>query len=267
MSLHDAYARMTPFEIAFPDSTVLDDLARAVMEEATARRVDPELPGVFITLGSVDDFVRDVLSPEDPEGALLRYGGLIFHAVHFVRADRPLYLADTSVARRLVDDVPGADPQPPASAGYLQLPQHLFWMAGTEKGAPESLDGLFWFASEKGVIHVLPITSVLPDGPGFGAVPLPEAPLGDAPAWLDADMREGADDYASTLPGHDIDGLYSVETAGEILKLLARFFAYLGSTPAAHETALGPDGSAPREASSEGPRPSALPYTRVTSVA
>jgi hypothetical protein len=119
------------------------------------------------------------------------------------------------------------------------------------------VDGIFWFASAQGVLHVLPITGVRPDGPGFNAVPLPDAPLQDAPQWMDAAMRGSADDYRSVLPGHDLDGLYSVETAGEVLKLLARFFALCEST-----TGLHPAGA---EDVPTGPRPSALAYTRVGS--
>ena len=35
MSLHDAYARTTPLEIAFPDAAVIEDLVRAVHATAT----------------------------------------------------------------------------------------------------------------------------------------------------------------------------------------------------------------------------------------
>jgi hypothetical protein len=263
MSLHDAYARITPFEIAFPHEGSVEDLAQAVMEEASSRGVDPELPGIFITLGSVNDFVRDVLAPDASEGALQRYAALLFQAVQFVRAGRPLYLLDTSATRRLVDDVPSALPRPVSAAGYLQLPQHLFWMGGPGEAVPESVDGLFWFESEREVMHVLPITGVLPDGPGFKAVPLPEAPSSDAPQWMDADMRGDAGDYTSALPGHDLDRLYSVETAGEVFKLLARFFAYLDSAPAPRITVTAPDASESPGTPPEAPQRSALAYTRV----
>ena len=153
---------------------------------------------------------------------------------------------------------------PPESAGYVQLPQHLFWMDGSEGKAPESVDGLFWFVPKTDVIHVLPITGVLLDQPGFTALALPEAPLGDAQQWLDADMRGTGTDYASSLPGHDLDRLYSVESAGEVLKLLARFFAYLESTPAAREDVAG---GGRHESPRKGPRPSALPYARVRAMA
>jgi len=136
-------------------------------------------------------------------------------------------------------------------------------MDGSEGKAPESVDGLFWFVPKTDVIHVLPITGVLSDQPGFTALALPEAPLGDARQWLDADMRGSEPDYSSSLPGHDLDQLYSVESTGEVLKLLARFFAYLESTPAAREDVAAGEGGGPTESRTKGPSPSALPYTRV----
>jgi hypothetical protein len=263
MSLHDEYARTTPFEIAFPDEARLKELVEAVMEESSSRSVDPELPGIFMTLGSVGDFVRELQTPNAPESALHQYGALVFHAVHFARAGRPTYLLETPAARGLVNSAPAGDPRPHESAGYLQLPQHLFWMDGSEGKAPESVDGLFWFVPKTDVIHVLPITGVLSDQPGFTALALPEAPLGDARQWLDADMRGSEPDYSSSLPGHDLDQLYSVESTGEVLKLLARFFAYLESTPAAREDVAAGEGGGPTESRTKGPSPSALPYTRV----
>jgi hypothetical protein len=262
MSLHDEYARVTPYEIAFPDDEAVDRLIRDVDEEASSRGVDAGLPGIFITLGAVGGFVRELRPPDASTEAKDQYGVLAFQAVHFAREGRPLYLLDTAATRYLIEGVPDADPQPPSPAGYLQLPQHLFWMDRLEEGAPESMDGLFWFASGAGVLHSLPITSVLTDQASFRALPLPQAPLRDATEWMHTHARDGEADFASSIPGHDLDRLYSVQTAGEVLKLLARFFAYVGAVPAAGRG--GPPGGEPTAA--QGPRPSRLPYTKVTLV-
>jgi hypothetical protein len=258
MSLHDAYARMTPFEIAFPEPQAIERLLSAIDEEASSRGVDPSLVGVFLTLGSVDDFVRALQPPGGSSSATAQYGALVFQAVHFARAGRPVYLLGTDVVRRIVEEAPAAEAVPPTPAGYVQLPQHLLWMDGGDGGAPESVDGIFWVATGDGELHVLPVTGVLPDGPGFRALPLPEASLADAEAWLHADMRETGADFASALPGHELDGLYAVRTAGEVLKLLARFFAQVAASSAAGEKRPAVSGTPER-----GPRPSALPYTRV----
>jgi hypothetical protein len=97
-------------------------------------------------------------------------------------------------------------------------------------------------------------------------VPLPEAPTADASDWLGLDARGDGRDFASDLPGAELDVLYSVASSGEILKLLSRFWAYVGVVPEAAErcppmpeVAAGDEGS-----QNAGPEPSALPYTRVT---
>lgn len=276
MSLHDDYARVTPYEIAFPDEGAVRRLVHEVEQEASSRGVDPQLPGIFLTLGAVGAFVRDLQAPDAPEEAALELGSLLFQAVHFARAGRLVHLLETAATRYLVEGAPSGEPVPPSAAGYLQLPQHLFWMDAGGDGTPESIDGLFWVASDHGVLHTLPITGMLPEQMAFRALPLPEAPLDDARRWLEADVRQSGPDYASGLPGHDLDRLYSVQTAGEVLKLVSRFFAYLDAVPeAAERVSPDQDGTTEGIATDEGeedraetgPRPSTLPYTRVRLVA
>jgi hypothetical protein len=257
MSLHDAYARRTPFELAFPDAGAVERLIAEIEEEADGRGADPSDPQAFITMGAVGAFIREIQGPDAPPEALHRYGALVFHAVHFASAGSPVFVLGADAARHLVSTAPEGSPTPPGSCGYLQLPQHLFW-TGSDEGAPESIDGLFWTLSSNGLMHVLLITGVRPDRTGFGAVPLPEAPLADASGWLDVQVRDGAADFSSALPGGELDELYSVEAAGEALKLLARFFAYISTAPGAIE-----QHPAGRQESSDPPA-SALPFSRVT---
>jgi len=57
-------------------------------------------------------------------------------------------------------------------------------------------------------------------------------------------MRQAGPDFETTLPGGELEGLYSLETAGEALKLVARLFQYLSEVPAAltaREPASGGD--------------------------
>ena len=262
MSLHDAYARVTPFEIAFPDGDAVERLRLEVDEESSRRGVDSQSPDLFVTLGAVGHFL-DESQPDDPLEGRLEYAALLFHAVHFAREGRPVYLLETAATRYLIEGAPSGAPTPPARSGYLQLPQHLFWMDGDGADAPESIDGLFWFVSDSGGLHSLAITGVLPDRPGFRALRLPAAPMSDAVHWLEAEVRVGGSDYSSSLPGHELDGLYSMTTAGEVLKLLARFFAYLDAAPGANEPPVPPT-SGRVEA---GPLPSRLPFATVKLVA
>lgn len=258
MSLHDDYARLTPLEIAFPDTVRSSALLAAVLEEAPRRGVDAtELDG-FLSLTAVGDFLTELHGAEGPRVALLEYGTLAFHAVHSLRAGMPLFLLTTGAARGLVEaprqSAISAAPSPPTPAGYLQLPQHLFWTR-LEGASPESVDGAFWTVSTAERLHVLPVTGVRPERPGFGTLAVPDAPLAHAAEWVHVTVREDAEDFASDLPGADIDRLYAIRSAGEILKLMARFFAHAAARPGRREL--------PRGASGNAPRPSALPFVRV----
>jgi len=262
MALHDKYARRTPFELAFPDTARAEALAAASFEEAGARGVDAHEPQMFATLGSVGAFLSELRGPDTPPEAVHQYAALAFHGVHFVRAGFPLYLLGSAATRRLVAEAPSHEPRPPRPAGYLQLPQHMVWVEGDEREVPESADGVFWTVAPSGLLHVLLVTGVRPDRPGVGVIPLPVAPLAEAEGWASAsaEMRgeEEGDDFASSIPGASLDGLYGVRTAGEPLKLLARFFARAGADPdslVAHDprSDVGP----------EGPAPSSFPFKRM----
>jgi hypothetical protein len=270
MSLHDEYARLTPIEVAFPDRTVLGELSAAVGKEAERRGVDDTTPEAFMTLSVVAELARTMRGPDASPESTVPFAMLLYHGAHFVRAGSPLYLIGTGATRELVSAAPEHGvPTAPVTAGYLQLPQHLVWTRASRSGgsaAPESVDGVHWTLSGSGILHALPVSGLLPDRPGFGALPLPPAPIADAHQWLDAAVRASGDDFASSLPGGELDQLYEVEAAGEVLKLLARFFVLLDSAAGLLEPCPGPEPSGPgaAEHSAGSPRPSALPYTRVS---
>ena len=100
------------------------------------------------------------------------------------------------------------------------------------------------------------VTGIRPDRPGLGVIPLPPAPLNDAPIWLDLEARGTENDFSASLPGGELDGLYGVSTAGEVFKLLARIFAYISSDQGRLEA------EAPHEGE-QAPEPSCLHYTRI----
>lgn len=275
MSLHDAYARLTPHELGFPDEGALRALAAAVAEEAPRRNLDASELDSFMRLESVGAFLEELRAEGSEPETLLPFAALLFHALHFLGAGRPLFLSSTACARELVAAAPAGEPEPPARAGYLQLPQHMFWMTSGENAPPESLDGFFWSVSDARRLHVLAVTGLRPERPGFGAVPLAPAPLADAPRWLSSTARPADADFRSSLPGAELDGLVQVETTGEVLKLLARFFARAaslevgraeGSMERARDLSAPPtsgEGTTTTSPDPGAPRASALPYTRV----
>jgi hypothetical protein len=262
MSLHDAYARFTPFELLFSEVSDAESLAVAVQEEAEGRGADVDQPHAFVTMGAVTDFIRRIQGEHAPPEAIHQYGALAFHALHFHRAGHPLYLLTTHAARFLVEGAGGADPRPPAPAGYLQLPQHLFWL-DDGSGTPQSVDGIFWRATPSRSLHALLVTGLRADGSGAGVVPLPEAPLGDAASWLDLDARGDGSDFSNPMPGAELDALYLFATSGEVFKLLARFFAYTAAVPGALDAGGAPSEGGAGEGAGA-PEISALPFVRVT---
>jgi hypothetical protein len=260
MSLHDEYARLTPVELAFGDRDRMTSFADEVDREVGGRGGDASDPNRFILLGAVSRTVRGIQREGADPSAVHSYGALAYQSYHFLRADCPLYLLTTRAARYLVDGPPDGPPEAPKEAGYLQLPQHLFWLGHGSEGTPESVDGVFWVRTPAGVLHTLLATGLRPDRVGLSVVPMPDAPAADAADWMSASVREGGSDFSSALPGAELDALYAVESAGEVLKLLARFFAYIASVPKAavrREAALS---STP---TTGGPKPSVLPFTRV----
>ena len=190
---------------------------RIVCSEFFASRVDG-----FLSLSAVGEYLTELHGAEAPRVALLEYGTLAFHAVHSLRAGTPLFLLTTRAARGLVEAAPtaasaaeGAAPAPPTPAGYLQLPQHLFW-ARLEGAAPESVDGAFWTVSATGRLHVLPVTGLRPDRAGFGTLAVPDAPLAHAAEWVHAMVREGGTTQVSNAVK---PRLTSVTVAAETLTM------------------------------------------------
>lgn len=261
MALHDSYARRTPYELAFPDPDAADALVRSVEEEAQARGLDPAALPTFFLLAAVGDFVRELRGPEAPPESLHDYVSLIYHGFHFHRAGCPVNVVGEAAARRLVEGpLPRGAPEPPTPSGYAQLPRHLFWVGGDRPGAPaEPVDGFFWAVDADGALRVLLATGIREDRPGLAVVAVPEAPLAEARDWLDARVREHGGDFATTLPGGELERLYSLTAAGEALKLAARLFAYMDSAPERIESRGVGEG-----ADTGDPAPSRLPYRRIT---
>lgn len=271
MPIHDAYARRTPLELAFPDRETARKALEAIDEEVRKRGSDVRDPAGFVMLGEVGRTLQALRPADSDPEAIHQHGALLFHAWRFRREGGRVYLLTTHALRYLVDADPGADdgegawpPGVPAAAGYLQLPQHLVWSRADADETPESVDGILWSRSGGGTLHAMVVTGIRGDRPGFGAVPLPAAPLDDAAEWLETGMREGNGDFASEMPGAELEGLYEIRTAGEALKLLARFFWYVDRVPGAVIRREPPaEDPSPEAADPGAPEPSAMSYHEV----
>ena len=276
MAIHDAFARRTPYEVAIPGRAFTRDHFPRIRDEAATGQADTRDPARFVFLGAVGHAIDAIAgedrkgAEEDPYGEIRRHGPILFHAFHFWSGGETVLLFSTAAARALVSweaeewtDVPAA----PADSGYLQLPRNLFWGEAVEGGAVEPLDGLFWTVGSEGVVHILAVLGLREDRPGVSVVDLPGV---TPPVFLDAlsqPARALGADFESSLPGAELEGLYSLETGAELVKLLGRAFALLHR----HPESLGALEHPPQEEPSEGgegpapptPRPSALPFRRV----
>ncbi len=268
-----AHARVTPYELAFPGRGFVEAAFGAIEAEAGARGSDLHDPGRFMLLGEVGRLVRDIQGDDRGAEALQRYGALTFHAFHLHRSGECLVLLEATVARYLIETEPswgGWNGDPPAPAGYIQLPRHLFWSQQGSESPPEALDGLFWTVCSGGALWITAVSGIHPARPGFSTLPLPRIPVAEIPRWIREKVRVEGPDFATTLPGGDLDRLYSVTTVGEVLKLTARVLGYWASVPGAlgkRETPVRPSDASEteveRQPSATGSPASTLPFQRL----
>ncbi|MBI4537945.1 MAG: hypothetical protein HY704_00375 [Gemmatimonadetes bacterium] len=267
MSIHDRYARLTPFELAFAANDFAGRRFPAIRDQVEAGGHAPVDPEAFLTLSAVADALGEIMGTEADAAAVPQYGALLYHGYQFWRHDGPLYLLETDVARSLVEAKPvlaGWEAAPAAPAGYVQLPQHLFWARIVDAGPAESLDGFFWSVTGAAAIGALLVLGLRGDRPGLSAVPL--LPLGaeDLRELSMLPAREQGRDFETTLPGGEMERLYSLETVGEAVKLVARALWYLEHFPEAlrrEEPAAAGPGELAELAE---PAPSRLPFYRVS---
>jgi hypothetical protein len=241
----------------------------------------------FDFLSTAADVVREVTPEDAPPEALDQYRALLFHAFHHWSSGRRLIVLEPGAARYLVETSPlldGWDFRTPASSVYLQLPANLFWSSISPEIPPEPVDGFFvTFAEPDNVpgeiaaanrtsalqaspgglevrsLEVLVVLGIRRSRAGFSVIPVStEVGAGIPQPWSGEGRAEG--DFKNVLPGGEIQGLYSMLTTGEVLKLVARAFWYIDRFPDAlvDETA-----GEPRTAESDPPT-SHLDYTRVT---
>lgn len=224
---------------------------RDIRAEAETRGSDLTDPGAFILLGEVGRAIREIQGEDRGGDALHRFGAFLFQAFHFHAAGEALLLLEEPAARLLVESSFQASPwrgEIPREAGYLQLPEHIFWSEPQAEDPAEAVDGVFWAQSSDRTLSLLAVLGLRAGRPGMSLAELPPVKLDDADAWLEGAVRDEGTDFANTLPGGELGGLYTLVALGEALKLLARAFAYLANVP----EALGPVEDAPDSRTLEG---------------
>ena len=260
MPIHDAWLRLTPLERVLPDEEFAGASIVPIANEIEQRDVDPGDPGAFAMLESTGSAADALRAEQDGAGERHQLAVLLYHVFHMLAGDRRHTLVSTAAARWAVEAGGGAtaaEPAPPAGgvrieSRYVQLPQHLFWVRTPDAETPSSLDG--WFRTRVGEdLVIMGVMDVRGPAAGFSVLPLPMLPLADAPAWRSEPIREDGEDFRSDMPGADLEGLYELRTAGELLKLVARL-ELLESTAAGVVRPLAPPSDA-----AGGPEPSRLP--------
>lgn len=264
--------RRTPYELVFGeeyDGRTFPDLEKEIAE----RGVEPRDPERFGFLSLAADAVRAVVPADAPPEALEQYRSLLYQAFNFWRYGKRVYLLDPPLARYLVEGSPSLEDwelELPCPSLYLQLPRNLFWGSISPESTPEPIDGFFVTAAdaEDGLgkpfrrLEVLLVLGIRRDRAGFSVIPIStETGPGIAHIWAEGEGREGAPDFQNILPGGDIQGLYSILTSTEVLKLLARALWYIASYPG--DVALEADAGAAAEKGEESPPRPRLPVHRV----
>ncbi len=268
MPLHDAWLRVTPYELALPGRAFVEEHFPLIAEEAEKRGVDPSDPGRFVLLGAAGAALQEIKGESDDPELIRQHGALLFHAWHLWRNGERIALVPVERVRAVVEEKGGMEgwtPRLPVPAGYVQLPQHLVWVRAGEGDTPESLDGFFWTRSAGDTLSILLVAGIQRDRAGFSVVEIPPLPLAGAGEWLRLRGRETGTDFTPTLPGGELSGLYSVETGGEAVKLAARLLRALESsdrwaTEPPEERQRSPEDE---ESGSAAPVPSRLPWTPV----
>ncbi|MDE2982844.1 MAG: hypothetical protein OXU74_16760 [Gemmatimonadota bacterium] len=301
MATHDAYARLTPYEMLLPDDGFPDRHFAAIGEEAAERGVDAANPAAFVMLGAVQGALAELRAEDASPESANDHGSVLFFAYHLWRTEGTVVLAQQKTMRGLLSGE--SEPQseihkslwekePGGRAGYVQLPQHLVWLeearndpqegrdvsqetrndaeAGrnvsqeTRGNPPESVDGFFWFGDSHGALHLTLVAGMRSDRPGFAVVPVPPLSLDSLPDWAAGPAREGGRDFATSLPGAELDGLLGIRTPAEVFKLAALLLGRMArERPEASpppEVGHRDPGTPEDPPAAAGPRPSALPY-------
>ncbi len=253
MAIHEAYARITPYELLQPDDTWAERHFPGVGDEARQRGTDLWNPAAFALVGAVAGALSEI-RPDDVEGGH-DHGLLVYFAYHIWSTSGDLVLTTAETVRQAIrgpsvpagestaeplqahgvptPDADGATgaPQPETwsvlsgRAGYVQLPQHLVWLEGEEGEAPESVDGFLWAGTPREVLHLAFAAGIRGDRPGFLVVPVPPQPFSEMSAWLGGPARQDGEAFATGLPGAELDGLLGLRTPAEALRLAASLLA------------------------------------------
>jgi hypothetical protein len=219
--------RPTPFDVIFARPGLAERYFPAIAEAlgpASAPGPDRER---FLMLGLVGELMGE-LAPESGE-VTAQIGLLTFHAFHHWQQGGSGRGIDEPTLLGLIrlEGLGDWQLEPPAPAGYIQLPRHVLWVAGSAGQPAEPVDGFFWVTGDPqaNALELLLVLGLHEGRPGVTVIELASGPLPTQGHWGDLQGRAGGEDFSNVLAGGE--RLYGLSTAGEVLKLASRLFWYL----------------------------------------
>jgi hypothetical protein len=253
--------RLTPFELLAANGDLESETLPRIAAEAGSRGVDALDPGTFVMLATVGNLLREMQAPRSTGDraagtGIAHFRALAYQLFRFWREGKPFFVAGEDVLRSMLARAPDygrslADP--PAPAGYLQLPRNLVWASVAPDEPPEPLDGLHWAVGDGRRLDIVIVLGIRTGRPGVSVIDLSVDIASEPPeGFANLDARDNADDFSTTMPGGEIRGLFSLVNAAEVIKLVARAFAHadgdaepVDAPAAAADEAAGRHGALP----------------------
>lgn len=227
----------TPYALIFRDTGITEEYFPRIREQLPEDGARRERDA-FFTAPAVGDLLA-AIAPETGAGAT-QIGLLTFHAFHHWRTGARTWTLEEEELRSLLAGGPlgGWKVEPPAEAGYFQLPRHRFWVASDPQTPAQPVDGFFWVAAQGGrewSPELLLVLGMHGGQGGVSVVELASSPLPPDGHWGDVDGRGDGEDFANVLPGGE--HLLGLRTAGEALKLVSRIFWHVRSHGSVRDSA------------------------------
>lgn len=213
-------ARLTPYEHVFGEWA--EEAFAGIRDAANRTRTDTSDRARFGALPAVQHLLGEIEAPEviaaEPSAGP-EYLHLLYAAYRHWVAGQPLIALDRTALEAAMRDAPRALQAPPlpATACYLQLPQHHLW-APLAAGQPhEPLDGAFVARRVDGLEYtIVAVLGLRPEREGFSQVTVTASPGDFAAAAVE--VRQPL--FAPVLAGGVAAGVRSVTSAAELLTLV-----------------------------------------------
>jgi len=216
--------QLAPYEVVFGRTGMADEYFPRILAAAAELGLQPVDRDRFLALPPVADLLAAITPPASEGGAQIAL--LAFHSFRrWQQGGDDLAIEAAELTELLGRAEVGAwRLETPAPAGYLRLPRHLLWVAGSGDQPAEPVDGFFWVTGDVGsnALDLLLVLGMHEAREGMTVIELPSGPLPAEGHWGDLQFREDGADFGNVLPGGE--HLFGLGSSGEVLKLVSRVF-------------------------------------------